>query len=404
MDLALDLINGPTKNTADSSSAMYDNTQDLHDEDDFGFESEGISEAATPTTLKLNVNETGVVANSLPMNMDRREPATVMRAIETIDPATHMHGASPPPKMPSNMGQSPKNRLRWQNGAAVLIQSWQRGTWYRLRNRALIVACRRLYERARSKRALECEYLETQAAHEREINAIEMVLSMEQRKTARLEGAMGEAARKYEQEMASLQQKQRWGTTRGGGGGSRSNYLVTLDRNGKLVAGGDGGGAVPFTVHAQHRARKEAEARLRKAQAKVVHLKNTIKVLLKKLKTNAENERRKATNIVGQIRREMIWHEKRSLSEISRLTGIVDAMGNDPDILRATVLQNPAEAAREARMSSESLRATAKSVAKAADEEEDFILGAPNEVADGPKDSKDRVESLVPNLRWEDGG
>ena len=32
----------------------------------------------------------------------------------------------------------------------------------------------------------------------------------------------------------------------------------------------------------------------------------------------------------------MIWHEKRSLSEISRLTGIVDSMGMDPDILKMT--------------------------------------------------------------------
>ena len=45
----------------------------------------------------------------------------------------------------------------------------------------------------------------------------------------------------------------------------------------------------------------------------------------------------KATKTVSKIRQEMIFHEKRSLSEISRLTGIVDAMGNDPDIMRATM-------------------------------------------------------------------
>ena len=36
---------------------------------------------------------------------------------------------------------------RWQNGAAVLIQAWYRGNIYRIQNYALLVACRRLYER-----------------------------------------------------------------------------------------------------------------------------------------------------------------------------------------------------------------------------------------------------------------
>ena len=173
---------------------------------------------------------------------------------------------------------------------------------------------------------------------ERETNAIQMVLTQEQRKCARFEGLMGEAARKYEQDMASLQQQQKWGRGRRGGGGGEDGIRVNSD--GRLVTtsslAGSSGGAVPFTVQAQHKARKEAEAKLKESNAKIIHLKNTVKILLAKLKSTATNEKKKATVQVGKIRQEMIWHERRSNSEISRLTGIVDSMGTDPDILKIT--------------------------------------------------------------------
>ena len=90
---------------------------------------------------------------------------------------------------------------------------------------------------------------------------------------------------------------------------------------------------VPYTVHAQHKARKEAEYKLRAANGKIAHLKNTVGILLKKLKSVAGDEQKRADEQVAKIRKEMIWHEKRSLSEISRLTSIVDGMGSDPDIV-----------------------------------------------------------------------
>jgi hypothetical protein len=169
------------------------------------------------------------------------------------------------------------------------------------------------------------------------MNAVEMVLSMEQRKSQRLEGLMGEAARQYEQDMSALQQKQKWGKQGGRQGGRGQDVHVQLNAEGRYVNTAGGGGAVPFTVQAQHKARKEAEAMLKTSKAKIIHLKNTIAILLNKLKHTEINERNKATKTVSKIRQEMIFHEKRSLSEISRLTGIVDAMGNDPDIMRATM-------------------------------------------------------------------
>jgi hypothetical protein len=255
-----------------------------------------------------------------------------------------MHGASPPPKMPRGMrydsGRKSVQQFgiipspgRWQNGAAVLIQAWYRGNIYRIRNYALLVACRRLYERTQWRSQLERMHEGDVATHQREMNAIEMVLSMEQRKSSRLEGLMGEAARKYEQEMTALQQKQRWGS-------NRTSSDVRLNSDGRIIPTSSlvsgTGGAIPFTVQAQHKARKDAETKLKTASAKIIHLKNTIKILLAKLKRNAADERKKATKQVGKIRQEMIWHEKRSMSEISRLTGIVDSMALDPDIVKIT--------------------------------------------------------------------
>ena len=137
------------------------------------------------------------------------------------------------------------------------------------------------------------------ATHQREMNAIEMVLASEQRKSARLEGLMGEAARKYEQDMAALQQKQRWGTTNG------TSSTVRLNSDGRIIPTNSlrgSGGAIPFTVQAQHKARKEAEAKLKTASAKIIHLKNTIKILLNKLKRNSADSKKKATKQVVRFK------------------------------------------------------------------------------------------------------
>ena len=89
---------------------------------------------------------------------------------------------------------------------------------------------------------------------------------------------------------------------------------------------------MPFTVHAQHKARKQAEQDLAEAKGKIRRLNYTIKNLLSKLKSNAADSKRKADEEISEIRQKMIYHERRSQSEISRLTMIVDNMGKDPDL------------------------------------------------------------------------
>ena len=89
---------------------------------------------------------------------------------------------------------------------------------------------------------------------------------------------------------------------------------------------------MPFTVHAQHKARKQAEQALAEAKGKIRRLNYTIKNLLSKLKSNAAESKRKADEEISEIRQKMIYHERRSQSEISRLTMIVDNMGKDPDL------------------------------------------------------------------------
>ena len=101
--------------------------------------------------------------------------------------------------------------------------------------------------------------------------------------------------------MAALQQKQRWGTTNG------TSSTVRLNSDGRIIPThslrGSGGGAIPFTVQAQHKARKEAEAKLKTASAKITHLKNTIKILLNKLKRNSADSKKKATKQVVRFKR-----------------------------------------------------------------------------------------------------
>ena len=59
-----------------------------------------------------------------------------------------LHGASPPARTPQRLvSNSPVYRKeRWQNAAAVLIQSVWRGTHFRRVNKLLFVAIKKLYE------------------------------------------------------------------------------------------------------------------------------------------------------------------------------------------------------------------------------------------------------------------
>ena len=117
-----------------------------------------------------------------------------------------------------------------------------------MRNYALLVACRRLYQRELHRMNVEEMHRADVDTHHREMNAVEMVLSMEQRKSQRLEGLMGEAARQYEQDMSALQQKQKWGKKQGGRQGGRQgrgqDVHVQLNAEGRYVNTAGGGGAV----------------------------------------------------------------------------------------------------------------------------------------------------------------
>ena len=88
-----------------------------------------------------------------------------MRDAGTLEAS--MHGRSPPPRMPRGMRTrvDVMSPARWQSGASVLIQSWYRGTHYRIKNYALLVACRRLYERSMFQSQLEKMHLEDLATH-----------------------------------------------------------------------------------------------------------------------------------------------------------------------------------------------------------------------------------------------
>ena len=163
------------------------------------------------------------------------------------------------------------------------------------------------------------EEMQTQT---REFKGIELVLAMEQRKCRRLEGSLGEAQRKYELHLLERTK----GTFQGTLGSTKRKTSIGLSVSPK--AGAD----VPFTVHAQHKARKQAEQDLAEAKGKIRRLNYTIKNLLSKLKSNAADSKRKADEEISEIRQKMIYHERRSQSEISRLTMIVDNMGKDPDL------------------------------------------------------------------------
>ena len=163
------------------------------------------------------------------------------------------------------------------------------------------------------------EEMQTQT---REFKGIELVLAMEQRKCRRLEGSLGEAQRKYELHLLERTK----GTFQGTLGSTKRKTSIGLSVSPK--AGAD----VPFTVHAQHKARKQAEQDLAEAKGKIRRLNYTIKNLLRKLKSNAAESKRKADEEISEIRQKMIYHERRSQSEISRLTMIVDNMGKDPDL------------------------------------------------------------------------
>ena len=235
-----------------------------------------------------------------------------------------LHGASPPAKTPQRLVcNSPVYRnKRWQNAAAVLIQSVWRGTHFRRVNKLMLVALQKLRGKALREHELVEMHKEEMQTQTREFKGIELVLAMEQRKCRRLEGSLGEAQRKYELHLLERTK----GTFQGTLGSTNRKTSIGLSVSPK--AGAD----VPFTVHAQHKARKQAEQDLAEAKGKIRRLNYTIKNLLSKLKSNAADSKRKADEEISEIRQKMIYHERRSQSEISRLTMIVDNMGKDPDL------------------------------------------------------------------------
>ena len=95
----------------------------------------------------------------------RDEETLEMRVTGSMEAS--MHGRSPPPRMPRGMRTKVDimSPARWQNGASVLIQSWYRGAYFRRKNYALLVACRRLYERSNFQNQLEQMHLEDLATH-----------------------------------------------------------------------------------------------------------------------------------------------------------------------------------------------------------------------------------------------
>ena len=95
----------------------------------------------------------------------RDEETLEMRVTGSMEAS--MHGRSPPPRMPRGMRTKVDimSPARWQNGASVLIQSWYRGAYFRRKNYALLVACRRLYERSKFQNQLEQMHLEDLATH-----------------------------------------------------------------------------------------------------------------------------------------------------------------------------------------------------------------------------------------------
>jgi hypothetical protein len=235
---------------------------------------------------------------------------------------TSLHGASPPPRTPSRMvTNSPVSmNLRWQTAACVLIQSTWRGCHFRRVNRLMLTALKRLKKRAIRENEIVQMHTEEMDEQRREFRGIELILSMEQRKVRRLEGSMGEAQRNHELHMSQRS----------------AGKFVDFKDSGKtsirVNASPHKKKSIPFTVHAQHQARKSAESDLAEANGKIRRMNYTIKQLLEKLKMNASNYKVKADEEVAKIRKEMFHHEKRSQSEISRLTLIIDKMGKDPDL------------------------------------------------------------------------
>ena len=235
-----------------------------------------------------------------------------------------LHGASPPARTPQRLvSNSPVYRKeRWQNAAAVLIQSVWRGTHFRRVNKLLLVAIKKLYDKAMRENELVEMHQNEMETQIREFKGIELVLAMEQRKCRRLEGSLGEAQRQHEMHLIERAK----GTFHGALNSTNRKTSIRLNVSPKK------GEDVPFTVHAQHKARKQAEHDLVEAKGKIRRLNYTIKNLLSKLKSNAADNKKKADEEISSIRQKMLYHERRSQSEIARLTMIVDNMGKDPDL------------------------------------------------------------------------
>ena len=154
----------------------------------------------------------------------------------------------------------------------------------------ILVACKRLLRKTRERREMERMHREDLETNRRELNAVELMLSMEQRKARRLEGALGTAQKEYEEHMYKRSEGE---FNRGS-----TSIVATLKKR-----TGRGGGArpipvdsVPFTAQAQHQARKEVQGKLAESQSQVRKYKYTIKTLLEKLKTNVADERQKCND------------------------------------------------------------------------------------------------------------
>ena len=231
-----------------------------------------------------------------------------------------LHGPSPPARTPARMVSTSPVLLqkRWQNASCVLIQSVWRGSHFRRKNRLMLVAIARLKRRAVEEQESTRKHQEDLDGQLRDFNSVQLILSMEQRKRARLEGFYGQAQREYEEHMAN----------------KAAGYFVGFKDSGAASirpahATPKKGPDVPFTVHAQHEARKRAEGELAKLNKKIKRMNYTIKQLMAKLSADRVEHKKRKEEEVAQIREEMIKHEHRSQNQIARLTSIIDHIGRD---------------------------------------------------------------------------